>query len=179
MTEEKLLLRLRKGKTDALEVLIDRYNGYVASIITFILGSSGTRQDVEELVSDVFLAVWNHADAITVGKIKPYIAATARNRARSFLRGIRELPMELDEVILPIADNTQNALLEKEQHRLIRQAILEMPTPDKEIFLRYYYYFQSSGDIAQQMNLSPGTVRTHLMRGRNKLKEKFLQEEVL
>ena len=179
MTEEKLLSRLKRGKTDALEALIDQYNGYVASIITFILGSSGTQQDVEELVSDVFLAIWNHAGALTPGKVKPYIAATARNRARSFLRSRRDLPMELDEVILPFEDNAEEDLLKKEEHRRVREAVLEMPAPDKEIFLRYYYYFQSTVDIARQMDMAPGTVRIHLVRGRNKLKQKFIQEEVL
>lgn len=179
MTEEKMLSRLKRGKPDALEALIDQYNSYVASIVTFILGASGTRQDVEELVSDVFLAIWSHADALSPGKVKPYIAATARNKARSFLRSRRDLPMELDEVILPAMDDTEERFIQKEQHNRVREAVLEMPPPDDEIFLRYYYYFQTTVEIARQMEITPGTVRIHLMRGRNKLKEKFLKEEVL
>lgn len=179
MTEEKMLSRLKRGKTDALEALIDQYNGYVSSIITCILGSLGTQQDVEELVSDVFFAIWNHADALTPGKVKAYIGAAARNRARSFLRSHRDMPMDLDDLPLSGPDDTESSLLKKEQQLLLRQAILEMPPPDREIFLRYYYYFQTTVDIARAMDMAPGTVRTHLMRGRNKLKAKLTQEDVL
>lgn len=179
MTEEKMLSRLKRGKTDALEALIDQYNGYVSSIITYTLGASGTQQDVEELVSDVFFSIWNHADALKPGKVKPYIGAAARNRAKSFLRSRRELPMDLDEIPLPAGDDTENALLLKEQQQYLYKAISNLPPPDGEIFLRYYYYFQSSVDIARELDMTPGTVRTHLMRGRNKLKEKLIQEDVL
>ena len=179
MTEEKMLSRLKRGKTDALEALIDQYNGYVSSIVTYIIGTSGTQQDVEELVSDVFFSIWNHANALKPGKVKPYIGAAARNRAKSFLRANRELPMDPDELPLPVGDNTENTLLLKEQQQYLYKAISNLPPPDKEIFLRYYYYFQSSVDIARELDMTPGTVRTHLMRGRNKLKEKLIQEDVL
>lgn len=179
MTEEKMLSRLKRGKTDALEALIDQYNGYVSSIITYTLGASGTQQDVEELVSDVFFSIWNHTDALKPGKVKPYIGAAARNRAKSFLRSRRELPMDLDEIPLPAGDDTENALLLKEQQQYLYKAISNLPPPDGEIFLRYYYYFQSSVAIARELDMTPGTVRTHLMRGRNKLKAKLIQEDVL
>ena len=60
MTEEKLLEGLKQQKSEALEALILQYNRYVAAVIAVILGTSCCREDVEELASDVFVAVWNH-----------------------------------------------------------------------------------------------------------------------
>lgn len=179
MTEEKMLSRLKRGKPEALEALIDQYNAYVSAIVVYVLGSRATAQDVEELVSDVFLAVWNHADALKPGKVKAYLGTTARNTTINFLRKKHALPMDADEVMLASGDDTENEILRRERNRMVREAVLSMKEPDREIFLRYYYYMQTTGDIARQMALPPGTVRVHLMRGRNTLKQKFLQEDVL
>ena len=64
LTEEKLLRGLRSRQSAALEAMIAQYNRYVATILTAVLGVNARKEDVEELSSDVFVAVWNHADAL-------------------------------------------------------------------------------------------------------------------
>ena len=98
LTEEKLLRGLRSRQSAALEAMIAQYNRYVATILTAVLGVNARKEDVEELSSDVFVAVWNHADALKPGKVKAYIGATARNTAKSFLRKKKHLPMDEDEL---------------------------------------------------------------------------------
>ena len=180
MTEEKLLSRLKKRDTRALERMIDQYSAYVASVIAAVLGPSRRTEDVEELSSDVFLAVWNHVDQVTPGKLRPYLGASARNAAKSFLRRQRELPVDIDELPgLSTGDSPENQVLRQEQARLVREAVMEMEQPDREIFLRRYYYLQSSAQIGQALDMEPGTVRIRLMRGRNVLKQKLWKEDIL
>lgn len=132
MTEEKLLSRMKKRDSRALERMIDQYSAYVASVIGAVLGESRRTEDVEELASDVFLSVWNHAGQVTPGKLRPYLGASARNAAKSFLRKQRELPMDLDEVPgLTAGDDPENQVLLREQARLVREAVLEMEQPDR------------------------------------------------
>lgn len=178
MTEEKLLSRLKKRDGKALECMIDQYSAYVASVIGAVLGPSRRTEDVEELASDVFLAVWNHAEAVKPGKLRPYLGASARNAAKSFLRTQRELPMDLDQVPA-LTESPEDQVLRQEQARLIREAVLEMPPPDREIFLRRYYYLQSSVQIGQALGMAPGTVRARLLRGRNILKQKLPKGDIL
>lgn len=182
MTEEKMLSRMKKGDARALEALISQYNAYVASIITFMIGSVAGKEDVEELVSDVFLSIWNHAETLKPGKVKPYIGASARNAAKSFLRKQKTLVMDQDEITAlmdPESAGPENQAMRKEQRRLVRAAVLGMEQPDREIFLRYYYYLQTSAQIAEAMNLTPANVRSRLMRGRNALKLTLWKEDVL
>ena len=68
LTEEKLLRGLRSRQPAALEAMIAQYNRYVATILTAVLGANAQKEDVEELSSDVFVAVWNHADALKPGE---------------------------------------------------------------------------------------------------------------
>lgn len=179
MTEEKLLEGLRNQEPEALEALILQYNRYVAAVIAAILGTSCRREDVEELASDVFIAVWNHAEALHLGKVKAYLGVTARNAAKSFLRRQKRLPMDDDEIFAPVSGTTpEHALLKKEQAKLVQEAVDSMGQPDREIFLQYYYYLQTSAQIGKALGMSAGAVRARLMRGRETLKRTLWKEEI-
>ena len=43
--------------------------------------------------------------------------------------------------------------------------------PDREIFQRYYFFYQKTEEIAKSLGLKDTTVRTKLARGRKRLKE--------
>ena len=55
----------------------------------------GYPRDVEEVVSDAFLALWEHAGQIQPGKLRPWLGRVVRNRALNRLRELGgELPLE-------------------------------------------------------------------------------------
>lgn len=179
MTDDKLLRRLQEKQPEALEDMMEQYNRLVYTIIFNILGQNGSRSDVEELVSDTFYAVWNHAEGIRTDNLKAYLSITARNKAKSFLRSRRELPMDLDEIDIPdtMASPEEDAIL-KERNRLLRKAIDTMRPKDRDIFLRYYYYLQTAEEIAHHTGIPSSTVRSRLARGRKILKKTLSKEAI-
>lgn len=180
MDEATMLRLLRRRDPEGLAQLIRRYNGYAAAIIRGILGQGRREEDVEELVSDVFVAIWNHADSLKPGKVKSYLGTTARNMAKSFLRKKQILPMDLDEIPGLLAPDTpEEHYLAREQAEMVRQAVEQMGEPNREIFLRYYYYLQTTEQIAKDLHLEPGAIRARLMRGRNALKAAIWKEDSL
>ena len=179
MTEEKLLRRLQRREPEALEDLMEQYQKLMYITIYNVLGKSGTQGDIEELVSDTFLAVWNYADNIHPGKLKSYLCTTARNKAKTFLRNRKKLPMDLDEIdIETTAQSPEEAIMQEDLRRQVQRAIHKMRPKDREIFLRYYYYLQTSDEIADKMDIPASTVRSRLARGR-KILEKHLSKEAL
>ena len=54
---------------------------------------------------------------------------------------------------------------------------LSLNPVDREVFLRFYYYYQKTADIAADMGLNESTVRTKLNRGRAKLRDFLLRED--
>ena len=52
-----------------------------------------------------------------------------------------------------------------------------MKEPEREILLRFYYYFQSIEEISAEMQMNPATVKTKLFRARKRLKE-VLQDKL-
>jgi len=172
VVDEKSALRALKHKDEAaLEWFIDHYAAYVNTIVYNMIGQLMTLADIEEVTSDVFLVLWSNADRVKPDKIKAYLGGIARNRAKLKTRELgHEIPLEDD--IIVISDITPEHTLEKrEQARMMKQAVLSMQHPEREIFLRHYYYYQPVAQIAEEMGLNISTVKTKLRRGRDKLKE--------
>ena len=180
MREERILQKLRQGDPAALEALMDRYIPYVSTIVWNILRSAMSKEDAEEVVSDVFLAAWNQAGDIQPGFTKAWLGAVARNKAKTKLRSIgKELPLEEDILEIPDEQTPVTATERKEEQRLVRQAVDRLGEPDHEIFLRHYYYAQTVSVISREMHLNPSTVKTKLSRGRQRLKILLMRWEVL
>ena len=134
MDERRLLRRLSRGDCAALEEIMDAYMPYVYTIAHNILAPALPREDVEEVASDAFTALWEKGEAVRPGKLKAWLAAVTRNAALSRLRS------------------------------------LHLPEPDRGIFIRHYYLYQKTGDIAAELDMPASTVRVKLLRGRDKLR---------
>lgn len=171
MDEHKALKELKRKNENALIWFIDRYSAYVGTIIYNIIGSSLPGADIEEISSDVFFTLWRNAEKIAPGKVKAYLGGIARNKAKERTRkaGI-ELPLEGD-VLLVSSENPEQDFQEREQALFIQKTILALQHPEREIFIRHYYYCQPVSVIAEEMNVNLSTVKTKLRRGREKLKE--------
>ena len=151
--------------------MIDTYNPYVSTIVYNIIGVTMGSSEIEEIVSDTFYILWINAHCVQRGKVKAYLAAVARNKAKEYLRKCgREVPLE-EDIILVADDDPAHEITEQEQARFLREAVLAMPFPEWEIFYRYYYYYQPVAAIAEEMGINLSTVKTKLHRGRKKLKE--------
>lgn len=177
LTEEQALRQMKQGSQDALAWFIQRYGAYVSTIIHNIIGQRMSNADVEEVASDVFLALWNNAGKILPNAARSWLATVARNTARSRLRRASDT-LPLDEEAVIVDDRTPEATLERrEQAVRVRMALLSLNPVDREVFLRFYYYYQKTADIAADMGLNESTVRTKLNRGRAKLRDFLLRED--
>lgn len=77
MTNHQLLRNIQASQPNAMNDLMAKYSRYAYNIIAYILGHAGQHEDVEELLQDTFLSVWQHADRIQPQKMKSYIGTVA------------------------------------------------------------------------------------------------------
>lgn len=176
MTEERSLRKMRSGDPSGLEELMDRYIPYVSAVVWNILRFAMTPEDAEEVVSDVFYAAWNQAEDLTPGSVKPWLASVARHKALGKLRSAgATLPLEEDILEIPGEETPEGRFTREEEARLVRQAVDGMEEPDREIFLRHYYFLQTVQEISAGMHMNVSTVKTRLRRGRIRLKEVFMR----
>lgn len=171
MTDSKALKLLQAGDAQALEWFVDRYSNYVCSIVKSILQNSMTQADVEEVTADVFVTLWKSAERLVPLNMKGYLSRVSRSLALRKLRE-RKLELPIEEDILVLDEDSLIEKLDREQREgLVREAVLSMGQPDREIFLRFYYYCQSVSVISEKMQMNPSTVKTRLHRGREKLRQ--------
>lgn len=176
LDENEALRRLKQSDEDALAWFIERYAPYAAAIIGRIMLPALAPSDAEEALADVFVRLWRNAGRVPPDGVRAYIAAIARNRALDALRAKRDaLPLE-DAVIELDAPTPEQALTESEARERTRAAVEGMPEPDREIFLRRYYYCQSVAEIALALDMNTNTVKTRLSRGRERLRRELASE---
>ena len=172
MNDGAILRGLRSKEPGSLEKLMDKYIPYVSAIVWNFLRSSMTREDAEEVVSDVFLIAWNQARDIHPHALKQWLGAVARNKAKQKLRQAGfDLPLEEDVLEIPAEDSPEERMTREEEARLVRRAVDTLGEPDREIFLRHYWFAQTVAQIGMELDLNESTIKTKLRRGRQRLKD--------
>lgn len=180
MNEKILLMRLKYKSEKALSEVIEKYTAYVTTIISKILDNKATVEDREELVADVFIALWKTAeriDYIHYSSLKAYIGMIARNKAKDFLKTQKNINLELYDDVLIIDDGIEIKMLQKEQQLYIKNLLNRLKPQDQKIFLLYYYQYKKIDEIASIMKMNPQTVKTRLRRGRETLRILLSNEE--
>lgn len=152
MRESRLITLLQSQKPEGLQALMATYQAYVGTIIRNITRSSLSEQDVEELTADTFFAVWQTTDKLQAGKVRAYLAAIARNKAKSRLRSLSEtIPLEEEAILLETADLEQEV-----EHTLLSEALQDtirnLSVTDRDILIRYYYCYQRIPEIAEELH---------------------------
>ncbi|MDR2569863.1 MAG: sigma-70 family RNA polymerase sigma factor [Oscillospiraceae bacterium] len=176
MLDILLLSAVRRKNEQAIEQLMDKYAAYVCVVIRNTVGESLTREDIEEVASDVFFTLWENAGKVE--KLKGWLGTTARNKAINKLREIRN-DISLDNTIITDDGETpeDNTILEYEQHA-VKSAINLLDSPDKEIFTMHYYESQTVAAIAKEAGMTEAAIKQRLVRGREKIKTFLINQEV-
>lgn len=177
MREYAALRKLKRGDPEGLRELMGLYTPYVSAVVWGILRGIMSPEDCEEVASDVFLAAWDQAADLQADKVKAWLGAVARNKAKNKLRQLgRELPLEEDALDLPGPGDLEDGLVRAEEAALVRRAVDRLSPRDREVFLRHYFYAQTVECISAEMELNPSTVKTKLRRGRETLKQILTKE---
>lgn len=157
----------------ALEEIINRYTPYVLTVISNQLGSFFLAEDAEELASNVFFALWSKRRLILSDRLQGWLAAVARNEARGYLRKRKLDTAPLEDYLLLEGEDAEDLLEEQERREYLKAALDAMDGSTREIFIRYFYYGQTVSVIAREMNMNLSTVKSRLLRGKEKLRVKL------
>lgn len=160
-----------------IERLINDYSGYIYVIVSNIVKNTLSNEDIEEIISDVFVVCWNNRLKINKDKpIKSYLAGITKN--------LIKLKYRKSKFNLNI-DDFENSLINKfdineiyenyEKNKIIELTLERMKKEDKEIFLLYYYNSKSIKEIAKILEISESKVKTKLHRIRKKLKNELIK----
>lgn len=163
MDDKELLRLLQRDADRGLEAALGLYGGLVKTIVARVLYNFP--QDAEECVSDVFLKLWKHRRRLHGAPVRAWLIVAARNAAVDRWRRLsRSMDVELSE------EYASEVTVPEEK---IGPLIGDMPPPDREIFIRKYYFLETAAEIASAMGRTPDDVNQRLSRGRRRLREQL------
>ena len=176
MDDRELIQGLQAGARSALRQAMETYGGYAAAVLGRTLGNQAALEDVEELLSDVFLTLWAHREALDGDKsLKAWLATVARNRGVDYLRRKKETH-PVPEGLPDPAPGPEELAERRETEDRLRALVEGMEEPDRTLFLRYYYEEEPLEQVCRDLKMRPSTARSRLCRGRRRLKEQLTQE---
>ena len=182
MNDEKLIKLLKQNPSRGLSGAIETYGALVKTIVVRIIGYEN-QQDIEECISDVFVELWKSIDKYDQNKgiLKNYIISIARfvsiNTFRRKMNKGELIPLEEND--LQVNFDISEVVTSSINKEIIKETIDSMPQPEKDIFIRRYYLYESIKEIASSLNLNNKAVENKLYRGKDKLKTALINNGII
>ena len=172
-TEQEWVRKIRQGDGAAFEML---FRSYCQPLIRFVRRYVGDTSMAEDLVQDVFLAVWSNRSRLDpAASMKVYLYAAARNRALKHLRhGAVERRSAGDvERTLPRQKTPADELQGKELAGAVAEAIEALPERTRIVFSMNRFDRLTYAEIAGIQGVSIKTVETQMGRALKSLRDRL------
>ena len=183
MTDMELNKLMIESPQLARRALFDEYCNYVYVIAASKLGSVGTREDIEECVSDIFAEIYRFCDSSSYngGTLKGMICTIAKRRAIDYYRRLssgfgRTVSIDDEDFSEPAAaSRVDREAEENDTRRIIMEKIKELGEPDSTIVIQQYFYNRTAREIGEAVSMTPGAVQKRSSRARRALRTLLLE----
>lgn len=172
--EKQLIAHARAGDAVALRRLVELHKD---RLFAFIWRMVRNHHDAEEICQDAFLKAFNSLDSFSVEyRFSTWLFTIGYRVCLNYLRRRRALTGEMDFAAL--AHQTQKepgASLESQEASRLRcgvwAAVDRLTPPQRAAVLLFYRQEMSCHEIARILEFPVATVKSHLHRARNRLRE--------
>ena len=149
---------------------VSDYNNYVKShtqsIYRFVCKLLGSRDASKDLVQDTFMRLWEHGQSLDPAKVKSWLYTTSYRLSLVYLEKHKKNVSE--EVLLTEVAKASDPPDLKE---LLDKSMTLLTELQKSTLLLRDYEGYSYTEISEILNISEDSVKVHLFRARQKMKE--------
>lgn len=162
-----------------IEYLVDKYSKLVYKICYDMLTNS---LDAEDITQEVYISLFSNLERyrdLPENEIKNIICKIALNKCKDVFKSkAKKLERMTDSDIISlenyVSDNDiEESILKNEKNEYISKIINELKEPYRDVLCEYYLNERSLDEIAQKYNISKGTLKMQIHRGKKLLKEKL------
>lgn len=182
MDETTVVRRIRKGDPRVYDLLIEEYGRLLWTIVAGILVGNGTQEDVEEVVSDVFIALWQKPQAYDPARssLRAYLCVMAKGRALDRLRRLCRAPVvSLDTEQEPAGADALEQLLARQTAAEILRLLRALAEPDREILTLRLLYEVKPSLIAAKLGMPVQQVYEKIRSGKDRLATALVKEGII
>lgn len=173
-SDEALWSRAIRGDGAAFGTVFDRN---VSSVRAYCRRLVAISVDADDLTSMTFLETWRRRAAVRFvnGSIRPWLLATATNLARNAHRAARRYEAVLArlpraELTTDIADQVAEDVDARQRSSRVRAGLATLRRQEREVIALCDMAGLSRQDASAALNVSVGTVKSRLSRGRARLR---------
>lgn len=167
----------RSIQSDNREAFNRLFREKYASLVSFAKNYLFDTGKAEEVISDVFLAIWVKRDMLhTVENPETYLFVAVKNRCLNALR-VTSKTVSMDEYYEKDTGGSENPLSEMEQKELsqkLHAVINALPAQQRLIFKMIKENGLTAKQTADILQLSPRTVETHIYKAIKQLEKEIV-----
>lgn len=165
------------GDQRAFEKLMDCHLPTVRRF--FMMQTEGDEELSKDLAQETFIKAWQKIGAFQMASsFSTWLYRIAYNLWQDHLRSIRYESESIDNSVstsrsaeATMRRQNREISQERERQAWVAKALAQMPEPEKTCISLFYLEEMSSKEVSRITGIAEPTVRTHLSRGRKRLKE--------
>lgn len=176
ISDTELFYRIQKGDEKAFTLAYELYNKLIYVLSYRYLMDEDRAKDV---VQYVFVKLWEYRADLNVGiSLKNFLFTMAKNHILNLIRNENsalEKQYEIAQQVSGYEDDLIEKLERREQMELFYQALAKLPEQKKKICMMKIREEMSNKEIAERLNVSINTVKTHYAEALKLLRRELLK----
>jgi RNA polymerase sigma-70 factor (ECF subfamily) len=174
IADEDLMALVGGGDADAFAALYDRHSQHAHWLANKL---TGEKQAAEDLTQEAFIKVWRSADRYRPerGSVRTWILSVLRNQGMDQLRASasRRRTLEQVEASAPRYEPSEAFARAWEEVLLgrVREALAALPHAQQQVLELAHFSGLTHMEIAEHLQLAPGTVKGRMRLGLEKLRK--------
>ena len=180
LTDEELIQLVQDGNEAAFAQLATRHSSRIWQLV--VLNSRQIR-DAEEIFQDIWVAVWENIRGLReIGSFGAWLRKIAYTTCRRYYTASSHTRGEILQGAEQLAETIDRDVLarfrETELRAAVTEAVHDLPEKVRAVAVLYYLEMWTIKEIATELGLAVGTVKTRLSQIRGLLREEFGVEEI-
>lgn len=169
VTDEFLMARIQAQDEAALATLYRRHTPLLRTVIARVVHNE---HDVDDLLQEVFLELWNRADHYdeSKGKALGWIVTLARRRAidrirrrQAYARAEERLRLETEHEPQQVRhQGVEEDVNAADRAEIFQKLLAQLPAAQREALQLAYFRGMSQREIAAKTGIPLGTIKTRL-----------------
>lgn len=182
VTDEQLLSGVRAQDQDALRELMSRHTTLLRTVISRVVHCDA---DTEDVLQEVFIEIWNRAQAYdpSKGKALGWMVTMARRRAidrvrrrQTYDRAGERLRLEVESSSCERFESGADENAERsDRAAMLREVLATLPEAQRQALELAYFRGLSQREIAKSTGIPLGTIKTRLELAVRKVRSAVLQ----